>query len=678
MIAFSSRTTLSSAWKLLGLVTGVFLLATTTVLAQQLKTPGHRHFPMNARMSPGVASNWASQFRQITPGYLQPVQVTLPTKGTVTFFQSVLDPIPLPSPAQASIMVGTFYRIQIRDLPEFPGVTLYPSIELISHLHPPPGQKEKFPVPISITEDEIQSVVDGKMVTKVIYLEQPQRAIPFPIDRTNSVQTLPAHVNLLAEADLRGRPVAILKIGSRLPNAQRPDPRFFGRGGPVQISVPAETPAVNPALPAIPNQSSMRNKTSIRNVSFLSKPSDSESLLNALTSNQTSSNQTSSNFVVRGETPPPTRTETRSISQTGFGSASPFSPYGSSRTYSSSQECNPCYPETSHPHFEMYRIPHAPRIPLMNSQRFREYAKNYPDEYLCDGGDRAYPVHYDKHYRHGFDTEDTIAEYTDHEGHRKVKPSNRVCVYAPRFVAVRTITAPLAGYNVNNVVGTASHQVGAGFNNKLGTRMHIKNDVPVGARVRTRASGIESESGTAKLDQAAVVSSHTKLINIYQNLNFVKFGHYKQSEGAYLSSGVAAALAWSKANSPVILGVRENAVEVQSLFHDSVLIGIDERHKKKGDLRIVKLADKKVAKPGDLITFTIRYDNIGDHELKQIRILDNLTPRLEYIENSASSSREGRLDVVENAEGSLILKFILTKPLKGHTGGVVTFKTKVR
>jgi len=48
--------------------------------------------------------------------------------------------------------------------------------------------------------------------------------------------------------------------------------------------------------------------------------------------------------------------------------------------------------------------------------------------------------------RLGLDTEDTVAEYTDHLGRRRVKPTNRVAVYAPRFAAVRTaVTSILLG-----------------------------------------------------------------------------------------------------------------------------------------------------------------------------------------------------------------------------------------
>ena len=108
------------------------------------------------------------------------------------------------------------------------------------------------------------------------------------------------------------------------------------------------------------------------------------------------------------------------------------------------------------------------------------------------------------------------------------------------------------------------------------------------------------------------------------------------------------------------------------------VVGKEDQRRTPGRLRIVKLADKKTALPGDVITFTIRYDNLGDRELHHIRIIDNLTPRLEYVDDSATSNRAGKLVVEDNEEGSLVLKFELSQPLPGHTGGVVTFKVKVR
>src|SRR5437773_308007 len=69
------------------------------------------------------------------------------------------------------------------------------------------------------------------------------------------------------------------------------------------------------------------------------------------------------------------------------------------------------------------------------------------DEYLCDGGDFGTPagVTTDRKIA-GLEPEDAISHYDTADGRVLVTPSNRVCIYAPRFAAVR------------RVVEVASHQ----------------------------------------------------------------------------------------------------------------------------------------------------------------------------------------------------------------------------
>ncbi len=66
----------------------------------------------------------------------------------------------------------------------------------------------------------------------------------------------------------------------------------------------------------------------------------------------------------------------------------------------------------------------------------------YPDEYLCDGGDAEYAVQVNQDWTvRNLDTEDTVGHYDTLDGRVIVEPSNRVCIYAPRFAAVRKVTA---------------------------------------------------------------------------------------------------------------------------------------------------------------------------------------------------------------------------------------------
>jgi uncharacterized repeat protein (TIGR01451 family) len=317
-------------------------------------------------------------------------------------------------------------------------------------------------------------------------------------------------------------------------------------------------------------------------------------------------------------------------------------------------------------------LPAGPVLPDGNPVRL------YPDEYLFDGGDRAKPIHYDEFRRLGLDTEDAVAEYTDDLGKRHVKPTNRVAVYAPRFAAVRTISQPADGTSLRQVGGLLEEVRVAGVRARVGTGNHKGRSVPDGVRVRTRGSGIDADRKQVTFNNLTVVAANRALRKPMENLTLLRTGQFDRTQEAVLALGIQAAASWTKKAHPVIVGSTRDSGEVSASAEHHVMIASETLLKKKGDLRIIKVADKEAAKPGKVVTFTIRYDNVGDRELHHIRILDNLSPRLEYVDDSADSDRKGKLVVEDNAEGSLVLKFELTEPLKGHTGGVVKFQARVR
>src|SRR5260221_1730481 len=62
------------------------------------------------------------------------------------------------------------------------------------------------------------------------------------------------------------------------------------------------------------------------------------------------------------------------------------------------------------------------------------------DEYLFDGGDRDVQVNVAPSGElQGVELEDTVAVYDTLTGETCVEPSNRVCLYSPRFAAVRKV-----------------------------------------------------------------------------------------------------------------------------------------------------------------------------------------------------------------------------------------------
>lgn len=203
------------------------LLLLTSVLSAQDKTG--RYYPLNHRKPVGEAGRWMATIQPGLNQYVQPVRIQLPSEGTVSFYRGGPgESVAQTAPAQAGMQVGYAYRVKISDMPEHPGVELYPTIELLGRLHPPAELKDKYPVPIEITAEEIAAVLNEQMVTKVIYLEQPQLATPTRQENGKPrVESLETTVNLLEAADKRGRPIAILRLGGRLPDPRSGEDEFY-------------------------------------------------------------------------------------------------------------------------------------------------------------------------------------------------------------------------------------------------------------------------------------------------------------------------------------------------------------------------------------------------------------------------------------------------------------------
>lgn len=218
----------------------VALASGSFAAAQQYPAVDGRQFPLNQMTPPGTAAQWSTNVGRGRPVQFQPVRVSLPAAGTVTFYEAAGRPVEGVAPAQVGLIVGHVYRLKVSGLEDFPGIDFYPSIELMDRLHPPTGREEDFPIDFEFTTEEFEWAANGRLVTKVIYLEQPDRVPTVMLDSLERIQTIEPSRNALAEADSLGRPMAIVRLGGRTPDALRPDPAFFGPGGPIRVAVKPE------------------------------------------------------------------------------------------------------------------------------------------------------------------------------------------------------------------------------------------------------------------------------------------------------------------------------------------------------------------------------------------------------------------------------------------------------
>jgi len=225
----------------------LMMLCVSTVSAQQTNPVDGRQFPLNQFTPPGTAARWAIQAGRVCPGTFQSVRISLPSEGRVLLYDGAPDrPVELAAPARIGLLVGTTYRFKVSGMPEFPNQDFYPSMELFDQLHPPPGQAERFPVEIELLLDELTWAANGRMVTKVVYLEQPDRVPLANLNGGARVIDLQPAQNAIAEADALGRPIAIVRLGGRVPDPNYPDPQFWAPLAPVKASsVPDPSTALN-------------------------------------------------------------------------------------------------------------------------------------------------------------------------------------------------------------------------------------------------------------------------------------------------------------------------------------------------------------------------------------------------------------------------------------------------
>jgi uncharacterized repeat protein (TIGR01451 family) len=121
------------------------------------------------------------------------------------------------APVAAGLRPGYVYRVKLSGLVDLPAVALYPSLEVRGSLMLPPKlNAADFPAPVVFTDTDIQKALSGTLVTKVIYLEHPDKAPPLATKPDQPLETdVPAGQDALEESRAFGRPMLIIRLGER-------------------------------------------------------------------------------------------------------------------------------------------------------------------------------------------------------------------------------------------------------------------------------------------------------------------------------------------------------------------------------------------------------------------------------------------------------------------------------
>ena len=300
------------------------------------------------------------------------------------------------------------------------------------------------------------------------------------------------------------------------------------------------------------------------------------------------------------------------------------------------------------------------------------------NEYVCDGGDLPPGVDVMPDWTvRGLDQEDTVAHYDTLDGRTEVEEANRVCLYAPRFAAVRQVSGTLI-HEVHDRVASMDlpmrpivreeRSLVTTVNQPIQAERYLGTDGPQQFQEDVRGGSVDAAEGLVGL---------ANRLRPYEDFQLVRDGVFDASQKARLAIGLDAALAWTETQAVqvVIEGIRAsvavNDTGSQSVYRYELPPG-------KPRVRIVKLASAKHAQPGDQVEFTIRFDNVGDQTVGNVTIIDNLATRLEYVPDSEQCSLKAAFLTQQNEGESLVLRWEIQDPLEVGDGGVIRFTCRVR
>jgi uncharacterized repeat protein (TIGR01451 family) len=299
------------------------------------------------------------------------------------------------------------------------------------------------------------------------------------------------------------------------------------------------------------------------------------------------------------------------------------------------------------------------------------------DEYLCDGGDSWSAAVVNGNYSiHGLDQEDTIAHFDTQDGGTLVQPSNRVCIYAPRFAAVRQVTSAVASERALSAAGVDLTLLPVGHEDTQIATTVDRPEVPIGSSAAKIANSLDEHAHSIGIDnRQGLLLTVDGLVPI-ENLKQVLDKELQTADRMRLAVAMDAAILWTDNKGvQVTMDGQEASLAISTQAVQSVYL-YEVREDTR--LKLVKMASAADAQPGDSIEFTLHFENTGGQTIGNITLADNLTSRLEYIDGSQESSLAANFSSSVNDGGSLALKWDLKDPLPPGEGGVIRFRCRVR
>jgi uncharacterized repeat protein (TIGR01451 family) len=157
------------------------------------------------------------------PAPLVAAKFLVPKDVRVTAFPGTANSHMYDTPAVMGLRPGYAYRFELSNLPYAPGKLLYPEVEVRGALVPRPGIKYMdYPIPLTFSAADIERALKGAVITKVIYLEDPDKAVPAEVGPNAPVEMPDGTEEAAVKAALaNGRLMALVRLGNLRPTAEQ-------------------------------------------------------------------------------------------------------------------------------------------------------------------------------------------------------------------------------------------------------------------------------------------------------------------------------------------------------------------------------------------------------------------------------------------------------------------------
>lgn len=298
---------------------------------------------------------------------------------------------------------------------------------------------------------------------------------------------------------------------------------------------------------------------------------------------------------------------------------------------------------------------------------------------VCDGGDRLLPVARGADGQLvNVDPADTVGEFQHPGGKRGIVASNCICVFSPRYVEVRLIQGA-EGYQQRQLAGLVHRETPPDEMVHLtADAQSVKIDGPRGVRMRMRPSGFASEQYPDHVAEVMILEASERIQSWATTVMTDGPKPLTGAEQAMVARRAQLAYDLTRIQFPQVVGSLKGANEVLGIWKQAEVRFAEPIPKEPGCLVLDKSVSTPSAQIGDEVTFTIRFTNVGQEEIRNVAIVDSLLPRLDYVPKSATSSLASVFTEQANEAGAVLLRWELKDPLKGGQRGEVTFKAKIR